>query len=118
MRQQPETDRTGTARLSYGEGLLSAGLFLRGRPPENPGGLADDNGPGWGWAAMLLPYLEQSSISSQIRFEKDITDPLNAVVRTTSLSVFPLSVGSRRSDVHGRRAGRFLAVFDPVDRRR
>jgi prepilin-type processing-associated H-X9-DG protein len=35
-----------------------------------------------------LPYLEQSTVSSQIRFDKDITDPLNASIRTHSLRVF------------------------------
>ena len=67
-------------------------------PNDNPGVSADDRGPGWGWAAMLLPYLEQSNISSQIRFDRDITDPLNASVRTTSLPVFlcPSDTGVER----------------------
>ena len=51
-------------------------------------GVADDQGPGWGWAAMVLPYLEQQNLHSQIHFDKDIKDATNATVRLTSLSVF------------------------------
>src|SRR5262249_2964212 len=53
-----------------------------------PGGLADDRGPGWGWAAYLLPYLEQGPVYRQIRFDRDITDPVNASIRMTSLAIF------------------------------
>jgi prepilin-type N-terminal cleavage/methylation domain-containing protein/prepilin-type processing-associated H-X9-DG protein len=52
------------------------------------GGPADDKGPGWGWAALLLPYLEQEVVFRQIHFDKDITDPVNAAIRVTSLPVF------------------------------
>ena len=45
-------------------------------------------GPGWGWAAFLLPYLEQDNVYRQISLAKDIADPVNAQVRLTSLSVF------------------------------
>jgi prepilin-type N-terminal cleavage/methylation domain-containing protein/prepilin-type processing-associated H-X9-DG protein len=45
-------------------------------------------GPGWGWGAYLLSYLEQDNLYRQINFTKDITDPANAQARVTSLSVF------------------------------
>ena len=45
-------------------------------------------GPGWGWGAYLLPYLEQQGLYSQIDFTRDIADPVNARARTTSLSIF------------------------------
>src|SRR3954470_8531813 len=38
------------------------GQFPAGYLATNPGpGYADDNGPGWGWAALLLPYIEQDN---------------------------------------------------------
>jgi prepilin-type N-terminal cleavage/methylation domain-containing protein len=45
-------------------------------------------GPGWGWGAYLLPYLEQNNVYRQINFSKDISDPANAQARLTSLPVF------------------------------
>ena len=53
-----------------------------------PGGPTDDQGPGWGWGACILPYLEQANVYGQIHFDKDIKDPTNATVRMTSLAVF------------------------------
>jgi prepilin-type N-terminal cleavage/methylation domain-containing protein/prepilin-type processing-associated H-X9-DG protein len=56
----------------------------------------DDRGPGWGWAAMVLPYMEQTNVRNQIRFDRDITDPINATARTTALPVFrcPSDIGT------------------------
>jgi prepilin-type N-terminal cleavage/methylation domain-containing protein/prepilin-type processing-associated H-X9-DG protein len=48
----------------------------------------DGLGPGWGWGAHLLPYLEQENLYRQIDFTKDIADPVHAQVRVTSLKVF------------------------------
>ncbi len=53
-----------------------------------PNGVADDQGPGWGWAAMLLPHLDQQNLHNQIRFDKDLKDAANATARSTSLSTF------------------------------
>jgi prepilin-type N-terminal cleavage/methylation domain-containing protein len=47
-----------------------------------------DNGPGWGWAAYLLPYLEQESLYRQINFNLDVGDPANDAIRRTFLKVF------------------------------
>jgi prepilin-type N-terminal cleavage/methylation domain-containing protein/prepilin-type processing-associated H-X9-DG protein len=48
----------------------------------------DGLGPGWGWASQLLPYLEQENLYRQIDFKRDIADPVNALARVRSLSVF------------------------------
>jgi prepilin-type N-terminal cleavage/methylation domain-containing protein/prepilin-type processing-associated H-X9-DG protein len=53
-----------------------------------PGGPADDQGPGWGWAAFLLPDLEQNNIYRQVQFDKGIKDPAHAALRMISLPVF------------------------------
>ncbi len=66
---------------------------LRSFPPGYISAVGTDNvahdlGPGWGWAAMILPYIELDNVKAQIRYDKDITDPLNGAVRVTSLPVF------------------------------
>ena len=48
----------------------------------------DSLGPGWGWAAYLLPYLEQDGIRQRIDFSRDIADPYHALIRTTSIKGF------------------------------
>jgi prepilin-type N-terminal cleavage/methylation domain-containing protein/prepilin-type processing-associated H-X9-DG protein len=45
-------------------------------------------GPGWGWAAIILPQLEQDNLHRQINFAVGIEDPVHATVRTQSLNVF------------------------------
>ena len=45
-------------------------------------------GPGWGWAAHLLPYLEQDNLYRQIDLTKDITDTAHAMVRVQPLKAF------------------------------
>jgi prepilin-type N-terminal cleavage/methylation domain-containing protein len=47
-----------------------------------------DNGPGWGWGAFLLPYLEQPSLYNRIRFDLDVGDPANAAVCSTFLKIY------------------------------
>ncbi len=52
------------------------------------GGFADDTGPGWGWSTYILPYIEHNPIYKQIEINKDITDPVHAVVRATEIAEF------------------------------
>jgi prepilin-type N-terminal cleavage/methylation domain-containing protein len=47
-----------------------------------------DKGPGWGWGAFILPYLEQENLYRQLNFSLDIGDPANAGPITTFLKVF------------------------------
>jgi prepilin-type N-terminal cleavage/methylation domain-containing protein len=44
--------------------------------------------PGWGWAAFLLPYIEQRPVSDQINFSLPVEDPANAAPRTLILRLF------------------------------
>ncbi|RMF39746.1 MAG: DUF1559 domain-containing protein [Planctomycetota bacterium] len=37
-----------------------------------------DAAPGWGWGALILPYLEQANLFNQLRFDRAIWDPVNA----------------------------------------
>jgi prepilin-type N-terminal cleavage/methylation domain-containing protein/prepilin-type processing-associated H-X9-DG protein len=56
------------------------------RPP--PGVWFQSNDPGWGWAALLLPYLEQGPLFSQIPLNLRVQSPAAAQVRSTPLPVF------------------------------
>jgi prepilin-type N-terminal cleavage/methylation domain-containing protein len=49
---------------------------------------APDRGPGWGWAAFLLPFLEQADLARQVNVNRDVGDPANAALRATFLPVF------------------------------
>jgi prepilin-type N-terminal cleavage/methylation domain-containing protein len=44
--------------------------------------------PGWGWASLLLPYLEQAPLAAQIDVMSPLDDPGNVAIRTTILAVF------------------------------
>ncbi len=48
----------------------------------------NDVGPGWGWAAYLLPYLEQNNVYNQINFQQTVGTGVNAQVSLTALPVF------------------------------
>jgi prepilin-type N-terminal cleavage/methylation domain-containing protein/prepilin-type processing-associated H-X9-DG protein len=52
---------------------------------------ASDCSPGWGWAAYLLPYLEQDNIYKAIDFNQPITATVNAgaIARTIPFYVCP-----------------------------
>ena len=47
-----------------------------------------DTGPGWGWASMLLPNLENTSVYSAINFNLAIESPPNLTARLATASVF------------------------------
>jgi prepilin-type N-terminal cleavage/methylation domain-containing protein len=44
--------------------------------------------PGWGWAAYLLPFVEQQNLFRTIRFDLSIADPANAAPRVTSVAIY------------------------------
>jgi prepilin-type N-terminal cleavage/methylation domain-containing protein len=48
----------------------------------------DGLGPGWGWGAYLLPYVEQDNLFRLIDPKTDILAPVHANVRVTPLKVF------------------------------
>jgi len=45
-------------------------------------------GPGWGWAAQLLPYVEQDNLARQINFSLDIRHANNATARITRVPLY------------------------------
>ncbi len=64
-------------------GSFPPGFTSRATATDGPG-----LGPGWGWSAYLLPYLEQDNLYRRIDFGRDIADPVNAPARQTSLRIF------------------------------
>jgi prepilin-type N-terminal cleavage/methylation domain-containing protein/prepilin-type processing-associated H-X9-DG protein len=61
------------------------GVFPPGYTSAAPAPNADGTGPGWGWAAHLLPFMEQEPLYRQVNLKLDIAHASNAAVRTTSL---------------------------------
>ncbi|MBX7105035.1 MAG: DUF1559 domain-containing protein [Gemmataceae bacterium] len=89
--------RESAARLKCRNNLRQIGIALHswhdrearfppGYTSLNPSGSPNDAldaGPGWGWAAHILPDLEQAGLYARIDFSKPITDPVHATVRVT-----------------------------------
>ena len=44
--------------------------------------------PGWGWAAHLLPFLDQSNLAQQIQWDVAVGDPVHDNVRKTIIKAF------------------------------
>ena len=91
--------REAAARLQCTNNLKQIGLAMHNYHGANerfPPGVTsrtltvngDGLGPGWGWAALILPFVEQDNLFKQIDLTKDITDPVHAQVRVTTLKVF------------------------------
>jgi prepilin-type N-terminal cleavage/methylation domain-containing protein/prepilin-type processing-associated H-X9-DG protein len=90
--------RESAARTRCQNNLKQIGLALHayhdrtnGFPAGYQSQVAADNsdlGPGWGWATQLLDDVEQSALKQQIRFDLQISDPINARVRMLPLSIY------------------------------
>lgn len=89
--------RETASRLRCSNNLKQIGLALHGYhdalgcfPPgySSANATSDSNGPGWGWAAYLLPFVEQDNLHRQIDFRVALTDSRHAGVRTTSVALY------------------------------
>jgi len=47
-----------------------------------------DAGPGWGWGAMILPFLEQSAVAERIRYDRPVWDISQSDVIETRIPTF------------------------------
>ncbi len=63
-------------------------LPVLGVPGYNPDPQTGDNGPGWGWLAMLLPQLEQGTLSNAINVNLPTWVAGNSTAVITQMSVF------------------------------
>jgi prepilin-type N-terminal cleavage/methylation domain-containing protein/prepilin-type processing-associated H-X9-DG protein len=89
--------REAAARSKCTSHLSQIGLALQNYHDVNkyfPAGYtsgiagAADTGPGWAWAAFILPQIEQSALYSTIRFDQPIENGVNAGARVTSVSIY------------------------------
>jgi prepilin-type N-terminal cleavage/methylation domain-containing protein len=64
---------------SFPPGYLAAAPYVDG---------GKDTTPGWGWGALLLPYLEQDNVYKLIRLNLPIQDSQNAAAIQTMLPVY------------------------------
>jgi len=91
--------REAAARLKCANNLKQIGLAMHNYhgaqgcfPPGYSSRALTSNGdglgPGWGWAAYLLPYIEQDAVRNRIDFTRDIADPANAAIRVTSIKTY------------------------------
>jgi prepilin-type N-terminal cleavage/methylation domain-containing protein/prepilin-type processing-associated H-X9-DG protein len=86
--------REAASRLRCKNNLKQIGLALHNhhdRTGHFPPGYtstpanADGAGPGWGWAAFLLPDLEQENLHRLIDFSRPMTDSVHDPVRAASV---------------------------------
>jgi prepilin-type N-terminal cleavage/methylation domain-containing protein len=90
--------RDSANRLSCESNLKQIGIALhsyhdryKGFPAGYKTQVADDNsdlGPGWGWAAYLLADMDQRVLKDQIRFDRQISDAINAKARVTYIATY------------------------------
>jgi prepilin-type N-terminal cleavage/methylation domain-containing protein/prepilin-type processing-associated H-X9-DG protein len=90
--------RDAAARSTCQNNLKQVGLAAQGYhdanrsfPPGYSSGVGpngEDTGPGWGWAAFLLPHVEQQPLFAQIDFTRPVEAPQHAAARTTVLKVY------------------------------
>jgi prepilin-type N-terminal cleavage/methylation domain-containing protein/prepilin-type processing-associated H-X9-DG protein len=74
----------GLALLNYHDALGSFPMGYVSPAPTSP--LATS--PGWGWASLILPQLEQSPLYASINFSLPIENDENFTGRTTRVNVF------------------------------
>ena len=97
--------REAAARTQCINNLKQVGLALHSYHDANqkfpPGYVSafdasgNDTGPGWGWAAHILPQMEQDNVFRQIDFKQPIEAAANAQPRRRYREVVPLPVRRR-----------------------
>ncbi len=103
--------RDAAARAQCANNLKQIGLALHSYHDANgmfPPGYIDGNtnasatpdndiGPGWGWASLILPFVEEGNVYNQINFKVGIGVGVNAQISQQPLKVYlcPADPGSQ-----------------------
>jgi prepilin-type N-terminal cleavage/methylation domain-containing protein/prepilin-type processing-associated H-X9-DG protein len=94
--------REAAARTKCTNNLKQIGLALHNYhdsygylPPGYIDGNTDPNstpdndmGPGWGWAAHLLPFIEQDNVYKQINFKQPVGTGVNAQISQQPITIY------------------------------
>lgn len=74
-----------------------------------------DGAPGWGWGALILPFLEQSTLTNALNTERAPWDPANIALVATQLPVYqcPSSSGDAGAFFLRDDAGAVLTRYGP-----
>ena len=94
--------RETAARMKCTNNLKQIGLALHnyhdsqnGFPPGYIDGNIDPNstpdndvGPGWGWATLLLPYIEQGNVYNQINLKVTVGTGVNAAISQQTIAIY------------------------------
>jgi prepilin-type N-terminal cleavage/methylation domain-containing protein/prepilin-type processing-associated H-X9-DG protein len=90
--------RAAAARTQCQNNLRQIGIALHNYHDERkafppgfvgvPGNQWDDLDPGWGWAAHILPYMEQTGLYQTIRFDRPIIHRANNDPRVASVPMY------------------------------
>ena len=76
-----------------------------------------DASPGWGWAAQLLPFMEQTPLANALRFDRSIWDASNRPFVQTQIATFlcPSASGDQESFVVRDATGNALTRYaEPI----
>lgn len=119
--------RESAARTQCVNNLKQIGLALhnshdsyRTFPPgyvSNYDSAGEDTGPGWGWAAFILPQMEQQNLANAIPFEQNVEAPANRGVRVQPVKSYlcpsdnmPPTWTATKYDAAGQPVGSICAV--------
>jgi prepilin-type processing-associated H-X9-DG protein len=94
--------REAANRMKCSNNLKQIGLALHNYHDTMnvfPAGYVDDNmnpndtpdvdrGPGWGWAAYLLPQIEQNNVFNQINFNQKVGTGVNAKISQQPIKIY------------------------------
>jgi prepilin-type N-terminal cleavage/methylation domain-containing protein len=86
----------------FPSGWIGVDLVNRWQDPE---GIS-----GWGWAAMVLPQMDQAALFNQIRPDVSLLDTLNDKPRAVTLPMFrcPSDIGEEKWNLNDESSGSFL----------